>query len=103
MTAPQPSPLVETAQIRHPSTIEASNNFLKTVDICWKPWEVQSGPIDTAYWIGNHLNETTNLRFPTSGLDLSQVFACHMTVLESSECFLSNTTNNMHILASATE
>uniref|UniRef100_A0A8C7T477 RNA uridylyltransferase n=1 Tax=Oncorhynchus mykiss TaxID=8022 RepID=A0A8C7T477_ONCMY len=63
---------------RHPSTIEASNNFLKTVDICWKPWEVQSGPIDTAYWIGNHLNETTNLRFPTSWLDLSQVLACHV-------------------------
>uniref|UniRef100_A0A8C7T105 CCHC-type domain-containing protein n=1 Tax=Oncorhynchus mykiss TaxID=8022 RepID=A0A8C7T105_ONCMY len=58
--------------------IEASNNFLKTVDICWKPWEVQSGPIDTAYWIGNHLNETTNLRFPTSWLDLSQVLACHV-------------------------
>uniref|UniRef100_A0A8C7T0Q9 RNA uridylyltransferase n=1 Tax=Oncorhynchus mykiss TaxID=8022 RepID=A0A8C7T0Q9_ONCMY len=56
----------------------ASNNFLKTVDICWKPWEVQSGPIDTAYWIGNHLNETTNLRFPTSWLDLSQVLACHV-------------------------
>ena len=25
------------------------------------------------------------------------------TVLETSECFLSNTTNNMHILASGTE
>ena len=24
---------------------------------------MQSGPIDTAYWIGNQLNETTNLRW----------------------------------------
>ena len=54
---PQPSPLVETALIRPRCTKEASNNCLNTVDICWMPWEVQSGPIDKAYWIGNHLNE----------------------------------------------
>ena len=36
-------------------TVEASNKVLKTVEIYWKPQEVQNDPTDTVYQNGNEL------------------------------------------------
>ena len=70
---------------------------------------MQYDPIDTVYSIGSDLENLQTSDFPLPGWILSQVFACHMssvilpdiiqTVLETSECFLSESTNYMHIVA----
>jgi hypothetical protein len=73
----------------------------------------ESSLISQGDFNGNCVEYIPTSDFSLPGWISPQVFACHLssviltyiiqTVLETSECFLSNTNNNMHILATETE
>ena len=78
-----------------------------------EPLESATSLISQGDFIGNCGEYIRSSDFSLPVLISPQDFACHMsyviltdiiqTVLETLECFLSNTNNNIHILATETE